>query len=376
MSLDRRTTERETPDRRKGSDVDIRRMLHDAVEMGASDVHLKVGRPPTVRVDGILETFTTAPLSEVDITAIVEDLMPEFRREQFAARGEIDFAHEDDDVGRFRVNIYRQQGTVAVAMRYVVPQVPTLVELGLPSVAARLCDEQDGLILVTGTTGSGKTTTLASMLDQLNRTRDAHIITIEDPVEIRHQDKRCLISQREIGADTENFRTALKMVMRQDPDIILIGEMRDAETVWAALAAAETGHLVLASLHTATTAESINRILDFFPAAQHAQVRASLAGTLRGILGQRLVPRADLVGRVPIVESMVAPGRVFDRIIDPKRTHELEEVIREGSYYGMQLFDQHAAALYKDGVITRKVALAAATRPHDLALLMQNEAAA
>ncbi len=376
MSLDRRTADRETPDRRKGSDVDVKRMLHDAVEMGASDVHLKVGRAPTVRVDGILETFTTAPLSEDDVNAIVEQLMPDFRREQFATRGEIDFAHEDDDVGRFRVNIYRQQGTVAVAMRYVVADVPSLAELGMPPVASRLCDEQDGLILVAGATGSGKTTTLASMLDQMNETRDAHIVTIEDPVEIRHHDKRCLISQREIGADTENFRTALKMVLRQDPDIILIGEMRDAETVWAAIAAAETGHLVLASLHTTTATESINRILDFFPSNQHSQVRTSLAGSLRGILGQRLVPRADLMGRVPIVESLVSTGRVFDRIIDPERTHELEEVIREGSFYGMQLFDQHAAALYKAGVITRKVALAAATRPHDLALMMQDKAAA
>lgn len=376
MSLDCRTSDRETPDGRKGSAVDIGEMLRQVVEIGASDLHLKVGRPPVVRVDGILEPCTAPALSEADLSGIVEHLMPDFRRDQFSSRGEIDFAYEDDDIGRFRVNIFRQQGTIALAMRYVRPEVPSLADLGMPPVVSRLCDEPDGLILVVGATGSGKTTTLASMLDQMNQTRDAHIITIEDPVEIRHRDKRCLISQREIGADTENFRTALKMVLRQDPDIILIGEMRDAETVWAAMTAAETGHLVLASLHTTTAAESINRILDFFPTAQHAQVRASLAGTLRGILGQRLVPRADLVGRVPIVESLVANGRVFDRIIDPKQTHELEDVIREGSFYGMQLFDQHAAALYRAGVITRKVALAAATRPHDLALLLQNEAAA
>jgi twitching motility protein PilT len=260
-----------------------------------------------------------------------------------------------------------------LAIRYVLPTVPTLAELGIPPVATRLAEEADGLIIVTGSTGSGKTTTLASMIDHINHTRDAHIVTIEDPVEIRHQDDRCLISQREVGADTENFRSALKMVLRQDPDVILIGEMRDAETVWAAIAAAETGHLVLATLHTTTATEAINRVLDFFPASQHGQVRASLAGSLRGIIGQRLVPRADLVGRVPIVEALVATGRVFDRVIDPERTYELEDVMREGAYYGMQLFDQSALALYQSGVITRQVALAAATRPHDLALMMNQE---
>ena len=344
--------------------------------MGASDLHLKVGRPPTVRVDGVLELMAEPSMSEADIAAFVEAIMPEYRRQTFAERGEIDFAYEVDDIGRFRVNVYRQQGTVALAIRYVLPTVPTLAELGIPPVAVRLAQETDGLILVTGSTGSGKTTTLASMIDHINHNRDVHIVTIEDPVEIRHDDDRCLISQREIGADTENFRTALKMVLRQDPDVILIGEMRDAETVWAAITAAATGHLVLATLHTVTATETINRVLDFFPAAQHGQVRSSLAGALRGIIGQRLVPRADLVGRVPIVETLVATGRVFDRIIDAERTHELEDIIREGAFYGMQLFDQHALALYQAGVITRQVALSAATRPHDLALMMSQEVAA
>jgi twitching motility protein PilT len=239
----------------------------------------------------------------------------------------------------------------------------------------RLADEHDGLVLVTGATGSGKSTTLASMIAHINMTRDAHVVTIEDPVEYRHVEQRCLISQREIGQDTESFRTALKMVLRQDPDVILIGEMRDAETVWAALAAAETGHLVFATLHTTTATEAVNRILDFFPASQHGQVRSSLAGSLRGVVAQRLVTRSDLVGRVPVVETLVATGRVFDRIIDAERTHELEDVIREGSYYGMQLFDQHALELYRAGVISRQVALSAATRPHDLSLLMESAAA-
>jgi twitching motility protein PilT len=375
LSPDRRTEDRGDLDRRQLADADISGLLARVVEMGASDLHIKVGRPATIRVDGTLESLRGPDLLEDEVAAIAEGIMPEFRREAFATRGEIDFAHEVPDVGRFRVNVFRQQGTIAIAIRYVLPTVPTLTELGLPAVTSRMVDETGGLILVTGSTGSGKTTTLASMIEHINHTRDAHIVTIEDPVEIRHQEDRCLISQREIGADTDSFRSALKMVLRQDPDVIMIGEMRDAETVWAALAAAETGHLVLASLHTTTATETVNRILDFFPASHHGQVRASLAGSLRGIVAQRLVARADLVGRVPLVETLIATGRVFDRIIDPERTHELEDVIRDGAYYGMQLFDQAALSLYQAGTITRHVALAAATRPHDLALMMHREAA-
>ena len=354
--------------------MSIQELLQRAVEAGASDLHLKAGRAPTMRIDGVLEPLGDVVLSSDDTYRIAEGLMPEWRREHFSTRGETDFAFEADELGRFRINVYRQQGAVSLAIRYVVPVIPTIAELGLPPVVARLSDEQDGLVLVTGSTGSGKSTSLASMIAHVNETRDAHIVTIEDPVEYRHIDKRCLISQREIGQDTESFRTALKMVLRQDPDVILIGEMRDAETVWAAITAAETGHLVFATLHTTTASESINRILDFFPAAQHGQVRSSLAGSLRGIVGQRLVPRSDLAGRVPIVETLVATGRVFDRIIDPERTHELEDVIREGSFYGMQLFDQHALALFRAGVITRQVALSSATRPHDLALMIEQAA--
>ncbi|MEP6623732.1 MAG: PilT/PilU family type 4a pilus ATPase [Acidimicrobiia bacterium] len=375
MSPDRRNENRGDADRRQFADPDLSGLLARVVEMGASDLHIKMGRPATVRVDGRLTPLRGSPLTESEVAEIAELIMPEFRRDAFATRGEIDFAHEVPGVGRFRVNVFRQQGTIAIAIRYVLPTVPTLADLGLPAVLSRMVEETSGLILVTGSTGSGKTTTLASMVEHINHTRDAHIVTIEDPVEIRHQEDRCLISQREIGSDTDSFRSALKMVLRQDPDVILIGEMRDAETVWAALAAAETGHLVLASLHTTTATETVNRILDFFPAAHHGQVRASLAGSLRGVVGQRLVPRADLEGRVPIVETLVATGRVFDRIIDAERTHELEEVIRDGSYYGMQLFDQAALALYQAGTITRHVALAAATRPHDLALMMHREAA-
>jgi twitching motility protein PilT len=355
--------------------MDIRELLHRTVESGASDLHLKDGRPPTIRVDGALEGIGDAPLTAADTYSIAEAIMPAWRLEAFANRGEIDFAYEDPDLGRFRVNVFRQQGAVSLAIRYVVPVIPTLDELGMPPVVSRLADEQDGLVLVTGSTGSGKSTTLASMIDHINRTRDAHVVTIEDPVEYRHRDQRCLVSQREIGQDTESFGTALKMVLRQDPDVILIGEMRDAETVWAAMSAAETGHLVFATLHSTTSTDAVNRILDFFPANRQGQVRSSLAGSLRGIISQRLVPRADLVGRVPIVETLIATGRVFDRIIDPERAHELEDVIRDGSFYGMQLFDQHALTLYRAGVVTRQVALSAATRPHDLSLQMEDAAA-
>ena len=256
-----------------------------------------------------------------------------------------------------------------------MPQVPSIPELGLPPIVTRLADEHDGLVLVTGSTGSGKSTTLASMISHINQTRDAHVVTIEDPVEYRHIERRCLISQREVGQDTESFRTALKMVLRQDPDVILIGEMRDAETVWAAIAAAETGHLVFATLHTTTATEAVNRILDFFPA------NAARPGPQ---LARRLAPGRDRAAardpcrpRRPGADRRdpVATGRVFDRIIDPERTHELEDVIREGSYYGMQLFDQHALELYRAGIISRQVALSAATRPHDLSLLMDRAAA-
>jgi twitching motility protein PilT len=355
--------------------VGIEELLRQAVGMGASDLHLKAGRPPTVRIDGALEALAYPALTAHDTATIATDVMPEWRQDAFATRGEIDFAVEVPEVGRFRINVYRQQGNLALAIRYVAAEVPGITELGLPPIVTRLADEHDGLVLVTGATGTGKSTTLASMVAHINVTRDAHIVTIEDPVEYRHVEQRCLISQREVGQDTESFRAALKMVLRQDPDVILIGEMRDAETVWAALSAAETGHLVFATLHTTTATDAVNRILDFFPASQHGQVRSSLAGSLRGVVAQRLVSRADLSGRVPIVETLVATGRVFDRIIDSERTHELEDVIRAGSYYGMQLFDQHALELYRAGVISRQVALSAATRPHDLSLVMDTAAA-
>jgi twitching motility protein PilT len=255
-----------------------------------------------------------------------------------------------------------------MVLRQIRVETRSFEELGLPNIVRRLADEPRGLVLVTGRVGSGKTTTLAAMVDRINETRDGHILTIEDPVEIRHVEKRCVISQRDVGLDTEGFRAALRHAFRQDPDVILIGEMRDPDTVWSALSAAETGHLVLSTLHTLNATETINRILDFFPPDQGPQVRASLAATLRGVVSQRLLPCASGQGRVPAIEVLVGTGRVFDRILDPDRTHELETVIADGGFYGMQTFEQSLLELYASGQITREVAISAATRPHDLML--------
>jgi twitching motility protein PilT len=353
-------------------DVELIALLREAVDRGASDVHLRVGSVPALRIDGRLVRVDAFPLADEELVRIANVIMPVSSAREFADTNEADFAYEPDGVGRFRVNVFRQQGTVAMVLRHVSPVLPTIEELGLPPVVRRVADEPRGLVLVTGRIGMGKSTTLAAMIDQINQTRDGHILTIEDPVEYRHRDQRCIVTQREIGADTDEFRAALKRVLRQDPDVILIGEMRDADTMWAAMSAAETGQLVLSTLHTVNAMESVNRILDFFPAHQHAQVRAALASTLRGIISQRLLPRADGRGRVPAVEVMVGTGRVAERIADPDRTKELEEVIADGSFYGMQTFDQSLLALYERGAINRRDALSAATHPHDLRLALDH----
>jgi twitching motility protein PilT len=348
--------------------VDLTQLLSDAVERDASDVHLQAGRRPALRIDGRLGRTEAEVLSADEVERLAVAMMPEPRAREFAASNEADFAYEVPEVGRFRVNVFRQQGAVAVVMRYVRLAVRGVDELGLPPIVRRIADEPRGLVLVTGRVGAGKTTTLAAMIDHINETRDGHILTIEDPVEIRHPDKRCIVSQRDVGLDTEGFHSALKRSLRQDPDVLLIGEMRDAETVSAALSAAETGHLVLSTLHTVNATETVNRILDFYPPHRHLQVRASLAATLRGIMSQRLLPRAGGPGQVPAIEVLVGTGRVFDRILVPEKTHELETVIAEGEYYGMQTFDQHLLRLYGGGDITRADAVGAATHPHDLVL--------
>jgi twitching motility protein PilT len=348
--------------------MELTSLLAVAAEGDASDLHLRPDARPSLRVDGRLQAVETDPIPAGELERLALGMMPPARAVEFERTGETDFGYEVTGIGRFRVNAFRHQGRVGLVMRLVREQVPSIDELGLPPVVRRIATESRGLVLVTGRIGTGKTTTVAAMIDQINETRDGHILTIEDPVEYRHPDKRCIVTQRDVGIDTEGFRPALKRALRQDPDVIFIGEMRDAETMWAALSAAETGHLVLATLHTMNATESVNRILDFFPPEQHLQVRASLGATLRAVVSQRLLPRATGTGLVPAVEVLVGTGRVFDRIVDPERTHELEEVLADGEYYGMQTFDQSILSLYARGEITQAVAIGAATHPHDLML--------
>ncbi len=351
--------------------LDLDQVLADAVSRGASDVHVKVGSPPHMRLDGELVHACEEIVQAADTERVAFAIMPKVRAEEFISTNEADFAYSLSGVGRFRVNVFRQRGTVGMVLRHILPGIPPMEELGLPPVCRRLAEEHRGLVLVTGPTGSGKTTTLAAMIDHVNATQARHIVTIEDPIEVLHSDKRSIINQREVGDDTADFLSALKRALRQDPDVILIGEMRDPETVWAALSAAETGHLVFSTLHTMGAAETINRVIDFFPPYQQQQVRMSLAGALKGIISQRLVARGDREGRVPAMEVLVATGRVFDKIADSTQTHELEEIIADGEFYGMQTFDQSLLRLYTTGVVTRKDALAASTNPHDLRLKME-----
>ncbi|HVM52382.1 MAG TPA: PilT/PilU family type 4a pilus ATPase [Acidimicrobiales bacterium] len=346
--------------------------LRHLVERRGSDLHLKVGSPPRVRVDGRLETTPFPPLTAADTERLAYVVLTGVRADEFDATNEADVAVDHPGLGRFRVNVYRQRGTIALVARSVVPGVPSFSALGLPPAVERLADEQRGLVLVTGPTGSGKTTTIASMIDHINATRALNIVTIEDPIEVLHHDRRSIVSQREIGEDTRGFAEAMRRVLRQDPDVIFVGEMRDPETVWAALAAAETGHLVLSTLHTSNAVETVNRIVDFFPPHQHGQIRLSLATSLRGVVSQRLVPRADGSGRIPAVEVLVNTGRVYERIVDPDAAGDsIDEIVADGEYYGMQTFDQSLLALHRDGLVGLREAMAAATSPSDLRVAMQ-----
>ena len=352
--------------------LDLDQVLRGAVERGASDVHIKVGSPPHIRLDGELVPVSDETVQPADTERVAFAVMPKLRAEEFIASNEADFAYALNGVGRFRVNVFRQRGSVAMVLRHILPGIPPMEELGLPPVVRRLAEEKRGLVLVTGPTGSGKTTTLAAMIDHINETQARHIVTIEDPIEVLHPDKKSLINQREVGDDTADFLSALKRALRQDPDVILIGEMRDPETVWAALSAAETGHLVFSTLHTMGATETINRVIDFFPPYQQQQVRMSMAGALKGIVSQRLVQRCDRDGRIPAMEVLVSTGRVFDKIADATQTHELEEIIADGEYYGMQTFDQSLLHLYTDKVVSRRDALSTASSPHDLRLKMEH----
>ena len=344
----------------------IEPFLRALVECGGSDLHIKVGSPPRVRIDGRLRKLQTRDLTAADTEAMAKEVLRPDLADEFDRTNEADFAYSLPGVGRFRVNAFRSRGSAGLVFRRVSVGAIPLQDLGLPSVLAQLALEPRGLVLVTGPTGSGKTTTLAGMIDHINSSHEAHVVTIEDPIEVLHFDKLAMINQREVRVDTEDFPTAMRAAMRQDPDVILVGEMRDQETVKAALAAAETGHFVLSTLHTTDATETINRVIDLFPPHEQKQVRLGLAGSLRGIICQRLVPRADGEGRCVVMEVCVGTGRVADAIADPDKTSTIAQLVTEGSFYGMQSFDQHLVALIRDGVVTMEAAMHASTSPHDL----------
>lgn len=345
--------------------------LHALASTGGSDLHCKVGSPPRVRVNGRLRKLQVPALRPEDTRNMVAQVLPEDLVATFRDTHEADFAFSLSGVGRFRVNAYVARGTDCLVFRRVAVGAQGFEDLGVPAVVADLALEPRGLVLVTGPTGSGKTTTLASMVDLINTYREVNIITIEDPIEVLHSDKKAIISQREIRSDTLDFTNALRAAMRQDPDVIMVGEMRDIETVRAALSAAETGHLVLATLHTVDAQDTINRIVDFFTPHEQAQVRATLAQTLRGIVSQRLVRKADGSGRTLVAEVMVNTGRTAEAIIDPSSQPPITDLIAEGDYYKMQTFDQHLFQLVRDEVTTLDDALAIASRPHDLGVALR-----
>jgi twitching motility protein PilT len=343
--------------------------LRDLMEGQGSDLHVKVGSPPMIRHASGLQRLDRDPITPMETAAIAESIVPADRKETFAKNGEVDFAYSLKDVGRFRANVFKQRGSISMVLRRLRFGGPTFDEMGLPDSVRQLAEEHRGLILVTGPTGSGKTTTLASMIGHINETKPVHIVTIEDPIEVLHRDAMASINQREIGNDTQDFLSALRAALRQDPDVILIGEMRDTETVRAAIQAAETGHLVLSTLHTVDATETVNRVIDFFPPYQQKQVRLALAGTLRGIICQRLVTTVD-GSRTPALEILVNTGRIAERIADPEKTQEIKDVIAEGAFYGMMTFDQSLLALLQEGTITTEAAFQAVSSRHDFELAM------
>jgi twitching motility protein PilT len=351
--------------------MDITELLRFTVERGASDLHLKVGSVPFVRVDGALQPTQFPTLTGTDTEVFARELMSEHKRLEFEASNESDLGYTLPGVGRFRVNVFRQRSVVGLAVRRVRSEIPTFEELRVPGVLGTLADAPRGLVLVTGPTGTGKTTTIAAMIGHINSTRRAHIVTIEDPIEVVHDDRLSIIQQREIGIDTASYAAAMRHVIRQDPDVIFVGEIRDPESALAAIQAAETGHLVISTLHTPNSVETINRILDLFPGNMTKEVRMSFAAALRGIVSQRLVSRADGKGRVPACEVLVATGRVYDRILDPDATDSIIDVIQEGTYYGMQTFDQALVQLVREGLVREDDARRASTSPHDFQLALR-----
>ena len=350
---------------------DLHAALTYLVEAGGSDLHIKAESQPLARIDGTLRPLEGSDVLTPDDTEAVVHLMlhDAVKLREFAEEHEVDYSYAIEGLARFRVNAFRQRGYASIVIRAIPISIRSIEDLALPPVVREISEEERGIVLLTGTTGSGKSTTLAAMIDHINSTRSRHVVTIEDPIEFLHVDKRSLINQREVGQDTASFKRALRRVLRQDPDVILIGEMRDEETVHTALSAAETGHLVFSTVHTVDAAETVNRLIDFFPPHMHQQVRAMLAGTLKGVISQRLVPSAN-GGRVAACEILRMTGRVRDMIMDQTQTGRIPEVIAEGGYYGMQTFDQALFGHLKEGRITMEQALEAASHPHDFKLLV------
>jgi twitching motility protein PilT len=352
--------------------MDLNGLLMRAVELGATDIHLKFGQPPICRIDGELRPMEGMPrFDEVALASVLETVgrrTPE-KLQQFAESGDLDIAYQDGDLPRFRVNAYRQRSTTSFAFRVIPKTVPSFEQLNMPPGVQKLAEEHRGLILCTGATGSGKTTTLAAMIDHINRTRRQHIITIEDPIEILHADHNCIVNQREVGLDTESFGQALRRALRQDPDTILIGELRDAETAQTALQAAESGHLVLSTMHTIDAAETVGRMIEFFPPEKQEVIRAIMAGVLRGVISQRLLPKIE-GGRVAAVEVMVMNARIAD-LVREGRADEITDAVAEGEFFQMQTFTQALIEHVLAGTVDREIAANAATNRHDFLVALE-----
>ena len=350
--------------------MDIEAILREGVRRQASDIHLKHGSHPIFRVNGTLVRWEDVPQLDRDaMTMLSQALLSDFHCKRLADGLQVDAGYGHQEFGRFRVNVFYQRGELQAALRLIPPRVRQIRELNLPPVIERVSLERRGLILVTGTTGSGKSTTLASMIDHVNRLQSRHVITIEDPIEYLHQDEVCVVTQREIGVDCQTFAAGLRGALRQDPDVILVGEMRDLETIEIAILAAETGHLVMSTLHTLDATETITRVISAFPEHARTQARLILANIIKGIVSQRLVPRADGRGMVPAVEVMVSTGLIKECIMMPERTHEIRDAIARGyTTYGMQTFDQSLMALWRENLISFEEALAQSTNPDDFAL--------
>jgi twitching motility protein PilT len=352
--------------------MNLKQMLVEMLNRKASDLHIRVGIRPHLRVNGTLQQIATDPITIETMEQVVGQILNEKQFERFQRKNEMDLALSVAKLGRFRINLFRQRGTTGIAIRAVNTSVPTFEDLNLPKAVRDLSRERRGLIIVTGTTGSGKSTSLAAIIEEINATSSMNIMTVEDPIEYIYRDKKAIISQREVGGDTESFATALRHAFRQDPDAIMIGEVRDLETMSIALTAADTGHLVMTTLHTLNVVETITRIVSFFPPHQHQQIRLLLAGTLKAIICQRLLARSDMPGRVPALEIMVNHGAIKECIMDPNKTVDIPDLMEAGNVqYGMQTFDQAIMRLYKQGMLSFEEAMANASNPDDLDLRLK-----